>query len=524
MNNTNVLVAILPAVALTGCGILGYEGSNPPPERIAAPEFQSIEVPFEHRWQSESSHPLVGAAAIDVDGDGDDEVFVGGGADQASALLNWQQGELVDIAEDWGIDPGMAIHGALSIDLDRDGAVDLLTTGEDGLIYWRNTDGSFVKEPVAFTADADSTPLAVNAADVDLDGDIDLYLSMFVDAPNFRTAVYNDPAHAKGNVMLINDGNNEFETRSNDALSGLQNTFVSAIADLDGDRYPEILLAQNTGEVEILHNQGGQDFVPIDLPTGYGFWMGVGLGDIDGDRDIDLFFSNAGNSVPGFLVGGDLRDDQPMELEWLILRNDGAMKLTDVTQEAGVTGFGFAWGGVFDDINGDGAQDLLVAQNYVKWPVHKLLKLPGKILLGDPEGTARFYTGSGLENSNFGDTPLLADVNGDGRKDIFWINMDGPVQGYINASEHPQIAVRMPDDGFAEGLVLSVAEAHAFHLPQQGLGSDQTSLVVLPVPDGTNDILLEVLDHKGQVQHSLNVPKGSVTSLAPTAQTRPSGD
>jgi len=518
MSNTNALVLILLATVLTGCGIFGYESSNPPPERIVEPQFQPIEVPFQHRWQSETSHPLVGAAAIDVDGDGDDEVFVGGGAGQASALLNWQQGSLIDIAQDWGIEPEMAIHGALSVDLDRDGAVDLLTTGEDGLLYWRNTGGSFVKEPIAFTTVANSTPMAANAADVDLDGDIDLYLSMFVDAPNFQTAVFNDPIHAKDNVLLINDGNGGFETRSDGDLSGLQNTFVSALADLDGDGYPEILLAQNTGEVEILHNQGGQEFKRIDLPTGYGFWMGVGLGDIDGDRDVDLFFSNAGNSVPGFLVSGDLRDDQPMELEWLILRNDGAMSFTDVTQEVGATGFGFAWGGVFEDINGDGAQDLLVAQNYVKWPVHKWLKLPGKNLLGDPEGTPRFYTSLELENADFGDTPLLADVNGDGRKDIFWINMDGPVKGYININEHPQIAVRIPDDGFAEGLVFSVAGAHAFHLPQQGLGSDQASLMAMPVPDDMNEVLLEVLDHKGQVRHSMVVPPGSITNLSPKTQ------
>ena len=43
---------------------------------------------------------------------------------------------------------------------------------------------------------------------------------------------------------------------------------------------------------------------------------------------------------------------------------------------------GFAWGAVFEDVNLDGHLDLMVSQNYVKWPVHRWFKFPGKLLLG----------------------------------------------------------------------------------------------------------------------------------------------
>ena len=114
--------------------------------------------------------------------------------------------------------------------------------------------------------------------------------------------------------------------------------------------------------------------------------MGVAAGDIDADGDQDLFFTNVGDSFPGFVVNGDRRDDQPARNGWLLLRNEGGMRFTDVTREAGLAGYGFAWGAAFQDMNLDGRLDLLVSQNYVKWPVHGLFKFPGKLLLGGGTG------------------------------------------------------------------------------------------------------------------------------------------
>ena len=128
--------------------------------------------------------------------------------------------------------------------------------------------------------------------------------------------------------------------------------------------------------------------------------MGLGMADIDNDNDIDLFLSNAGNSIPSFLVSGDLREDQAQNLEWLVLQNDGTLEFSDITKDVDADGFGFAWGGVFEDVNLDGAQDLVVAQNYVKWPLHKLFKLPGKVLLGDSKNVSKFYTDDSVGNKH----------------------------------------------------------------------------------------------------------------------------
>jgi len=54
-----------------------------------------------------------------------------------------------------------------------------------------------------------------------------------------------------------------------------------------------------------------------------------------------------------------------------LMRNEGGMKFSNLTEDQNLYGYGFAWGAQFEDLNLDGEVDLLVAQNYVKRPLYK---------------------------------------------------------------------------------------------------------------------------------------------------------
>jgi enediyne biosynthesis protein E4 len=471
--------------ALLGvAGTVGYwslvpgEANRPPPASITEPAFTPLEVPFTHSWMRETSHPLLAAAAIDIDGDGRDEVFLGGSDGAPDGLLAWRNGKLVDIAKDVGIGDEAATYGALSLDMDADGAVDLLTVGHSGIDIWLNKAGRFERRPLAIAIPNSSVPMAITAGDFDRDGLVDLYVSMFVAPKLFRSPVFNDPDHAKGNLLLRNNGDLNFTDVTGETAKGLQNTFTSSFADLDGDRLPDLVLAQNTGEVEILRNLGNGKFKRADIRTGYGFWMGQAFGDVDQDGDLDVFLTNLGNSIPGPLVKGDRQDDQTPNNEWILLRNDGDFKFTDITEPSGLTGYGFAWGAVFEDVNLDGAPDLLVAQNYVKWPVHKLFGLPGKLLLGAVGESTKFWTSDGAANGDYGHVPLIADLDGDGRNDIVWANMDGSARAYLNTAVGNFISVRLPDTPAAIGARIwleGFRAASQVNIAGEGLTSDRTT-------------------------------------------------
>jgi len=471
-----LVVLIVGVIAAGYVALVPREADRPAPAGIARPTLVSISAPFVHRWSKQTSHPLLAAAAIDIDGDGRDEVFLGGSDGQPDALLAWRDGKLADIAADVGIGDNEPTYGALSLDLDGDGMVDLITVGHAGIVAWINKGGRFERRLLGIRIPAGAVPMAVTAGAFNRDGRPDLYVSMFVAPTLFRSPVFNDPAHAKPNLLLRNDGNLTFTDVTDPVSAGLQNTFTASFVDLDRDGWLDLVLAQNTGEVEILRNLGNGKFARTDFRSGYGFWMGLAFGDIDRDGNLDIFFSNIGNSIPRWLVKGDRRGDQKPANEWLLLRNNGGLRFTDVTLGAGLSGFGFAWGGVFEDVNLDGFLDLLVAENYVKWPVHRLFKLPGKLLLGGPG--AKFFTAPAAANPSYGHVPLVADLDGDGRNDIIWANMDGPARAYLNRTEGRFVSVRLPDTSASIGARIRLEGIRApvqTYIAGEGLTSDRTT-------------------------------------------------
>lgn len=464
-------------------GILSLnETIRPAPDKLKVSAFREVPTGVVHNW-SKTTHPFTGAAVIDIEGDGRPEIFVGGGEGQDDWLLAYRGGRFVDLAAKAGVSSKSATHGVTAIDLDRDGDTDLAVARNDGVTLLLNERAKFTARKVPLSLGKDAVPLSVAVADVNADGHADLYISVFVAFPAFRSAVFNDPAHAKKNVLLLNRGGLTFtDITEQSGAAGKQNTFTSAFVDLDGDAKQDLVLSQNTGEVEIFRNLGGGRFEAVPTNTGYGFWMGLAAGDVDGDGDQDLFFSNLGVSIPAFLTRGDLKGGQRHATEWLLLRNDGDFKFTDVTGSYGLLGHGFSWGAVFEDLNLDGALDLAVAQNYIKWPVHKVAPLGSKAFLQQLNGgTAEYfhYDALGLDNRYFAQSPLIADLDGDARPDFLWLNMHGPLRAFLNTSQANALAVAVPDTLPFLGATVTVETGNGTLYTRQitgsiGLMTDQT--------------------------------------------------
>jgi hypothetical protein len=380
----------------------------------------------------------------------------------------------VDRIQGTGLESEGATYGSCATDLDGDGDVDLIVAHNRGVTLYVKQAGVFQPRPLPVELPENSVPLAIAVSDIDHDGDGDLYLSVFVDFSHFVPATFNVPEHAKENRLLRNDGDLHFTDITTPVTASKQNTFTSLFVDLDDDGYQDLVVAQNTGQVEILHNLGGGGFESVPLDSGYGFWMGVAAGDVDADGDQDLFFTNVGDSFPGFVVNGDRHDDQRPMNGWLLLRNQGGFRFTDATREAGLAGYGFAWGAVFQDMNLDGRLDLLVSQNYVKWPVHQLFKFPSKLLLGAGSG-GDFYPVEGVENPAFSNSPVVADFDGDGRPDLFWLNNDSPSRAFLNRSQGNHVTVVMPDSVSAQGARVRLEGEGARHTVEvasaSGLGA-----------------------------------------------------
>jgi hypothetical protein len=153
----------------------------------------------------------------------------------------------------------------------------------------------------------------------------------------------------------------------------------------------------------------GLDFVLQNNPTPRKHMIetmpgGVAAFDYNNDGLTDIFFTN-GASIPS------LEKDAPKFFNRLY-RNDGGMRFTDVTSEAGVAGAGYSMGAAAADYNNDGYTDLFVAGVYR----NKLYRNQGNGKFEDVTEAA------GIKSDKWSVAAGWFDYDNDGWLDLFVVN------------------------------------------------------------------------------------------------------
>ena len=103
---------------------------------LAIPTYATIELDHDQSHADSTSLPFVGGAAIDLDGDGVQELFIGGGHEQADVMYKFSGDSFAPIAEAGGVNKATdasSTLSALAFDADKDGDEDLIVTRPDGI-------------------------------------------------------------------------------------------------------------------------------------------------------------------------------------------------------------------------------------------------------------------------------------------------------------------------------------------------------------------------------------------------------
>lgn len=455
------------------------------------PTFSEIEFPFTNEFDNTKSLPLMAAAMIDMDNDGVDEVFVSGGVTQQDAIFKYAENGFEDISKSVNLPAkpnGKTTFGASSFDLDNDGNTDLILTGDYGVMWYRNTGGSFESQKIDVPLNEKSSAATTTIGDFNRDGHADIFLCtyLYLDKMEGQT-IFKDFNYGSSSLLLQNNGDNTFsDVTKSIGLEYIHNTFQAIFVDIDNDNWLDLVVAYDTGEARTYKNKEGKQFemMPNPLTGKYAYPMGIAIGDYNNDNLVDFFFSNTGSSVPIFLARGDLAEEDVFNEKWILFRNEGNFKFTDVAKETKVADFEFSWGAIFEDFNLDGRQDLVVAENYVDFPPHQLFKLPCRFLLQRPNGTfAAVEEQAGVVNKNYAITPLTSDFNKDGYPDLLYSNLNGTIKAFINnGGDHNFIAFRFPENAEYVGshITLNLGENQLLsdvYVIGEGLGSDQSSTV-----------------------------------------------
>lgn len=240
----------------------------------------------------------------DANDDGLDDLFIGAGHGQAPRLfLQKSDGTFVGAAsQPWDRHAQQETTGSLFFDADKDGDQDLLVLAggnEDDLrdaiytqrLYLNDGKGTY-KEAGDRLPPIMTSALRAAAADIDNDGDLDVYIAG-------RTT----PAHypfAPRSFLLVNDGTGRFadatEALAPDAMGpGLVTDL--RFTDMDGDKDPDLLVVGEWMKVTWFRNDGGH-FTDASKAAGLddtrGWWYSVAVADVNEDGHVDIIGGNLG--------------------------------------------------------------------------------------------------------------------------------------------------------------------------------------------------------------------------------------
>lgn len=480
------------------------------------PLFKQIDIPFVHKYNHEKSLPIASSALIDIDNDGVDEVFLGGGMNQNDAIFQFQKGKFEEVTElvNFGMKGNYTTNSAAVADFDNNGFPDIIVGREDGLHIYYNTSGKFSHKVINTPINEKSNPAGITIGDIDHDGDLDIFLSTYLKKELMEgQTIFMKKDYGSTSALLLNEGNENFKNITVEAgLNYIHNTFMAILIDIDGDGLLDLVVAHDTGEVRTYKNNGGLKFEMKDNPltNKYAYPMGIAVGDYNNDGLPDFFFSNTGCTIPRFLAKGDIKDESKFNEKWILFRNEGDFTFTDVAAETKVSDYEFAWGAVFADMNNDGLQDLMVAENYVDLILNKISRLPSRMLIQNSDHTfIPTEEKSGVKNPHFAITPLVSDFNKDGYLDMIWTNINSPDLAYLNTGgtqNHIQMRVQKNAKNIGAKVVVVTPSKKLTEwlIVGEGLGSDQSGTLHFGLGTDNTITSVEIFYLNGEKQTILN--------------------
>jgi len=468
-----------------------------------------------------------GMAAGDANGDGHADIFVGGAMGHPGRVAVWQPDQKQYVTTEQSAllaDKDYEDMGAIWLDVDQDGDVDLFVASGGNeraansewyqpRLYLNDGTGQLDRAPEA-VPQLQVSAGPVCAADVDQDGDVDLFLGG-------RQVPGKYPLPASSYLLLNSDGQFHDATHSYfaDQLTDVGMVTGALFSDVDRDDDLDLLLTREWDHMQLFRNENGR-FVDASAEarlTGFrGWWTGITCLDCDNDGDLDYVATNLGENTkyhasdakPFRIFYGDFEGDgkpKLVEAEYeaeklfpvrgkscsthampslaekfttykqfaaatveeiytprcldeayqcsanllshVLLQNDGSgrFELSKLPRDAQIApGFGT----VAVDFDADGIQDLFIAQNFFS-PQPETGNLDGglgTLLQGNGNGTftAVSATASGIVVPQDAMATLVDDHRADGRFDLLVSTNNDVVHKITSQNPSSGVAIRFP--------------------------------------------------------------------------------
>jgi enediyne biosynthesis protein E4 len=408
-----------------------------------------------------------GVGLIDFDGDGWLDVYcVQGGPIFAQAddsekkppvpgdrlFRNRRDGTFEDVTQAagivaiaWGRGYGLGVTVA---DYDNDRHPDLFVSRLTSYALYRNQgDGTFEDVTAkAGLAGRRDNPTSAAFADLDNDGDLDLYVCHYMvwdpaNPPLCKNDTggyfYCDPSRVEPapDHLFRNDGGHFVDVTATAGCAETSGRGLGVVAaDIDDDNRVDLYVANDGTANYLFHNLGNFQFAEIGLAAGaagsaaggYQAGMGVACGDLDGDGRPDLLVTN-------FYGEGTT-----------LYQNLGQALFADRSAASGIglaTRYVLGFGIAISDVNNDGRPDVMITNGHVNdHRTYYPYAMPCQLFQNQPDG--RFVdisrqAGPCWQVARVGRGLAAGDLDNDGRVDALILAQNEPLAYFHNRTEKP---------------------------------------------------------------------------------------